>query len=73
MAYAVVVFERDDSVAVVPTDWMAGETTCAWPDMKNLKLIERAVRDREPRQDEWPAYAVEIKYESGNLGIVQRF
>ena len=40
MSYAVVIFDKDDSVAVVSKEWLKiskSKTACYWPDVRNPK------------------------------------
>ena len=70
MSYAVVIFDKDDSVAVVSKEWLKiskSKTACYWPDIRNPKKMERAIINHEQPEDDWVSYTVKVKYETGIL------
>jgi len=53
MAYAIVHFEKENTVAVVPTSWTENENRlCYWPPLQGRQL-ETAVRNRQKYDCSW--------------------
>nr|XP_047146514.1 uncharacterized protein LOC124819205 [Hydra vulgaris] len=53
MDFAIVHFQTENSVAVVPSIWVAGESNlCYWPSYRASRL-ETAVKEREKSTVDW--------------------
>ena len=57
MDFAIVHFQTENSVAVVPSIWIAGESNlCYWPPYRASRL-ETAVKEREKSTIDWECIA----------------
>ena len=63
--YAVVEFDVDKSVAIVPVPWLSDEEDqCCWPPFKADKISMYAKELRDPEKD-WKLYAVTVFGKAG--------
>jgi len=51
MSFAVVEFE-DETVDVIPSNWLLNDTTCYWPPYRALRLTSAVKKSEEP-QETW--------------------
>lgn len=69
--FAVVMFiEENDSVFVVPTEWVENsgqDVFCAWPKTKNTAQIMKIAKCCVPSQKSWLRYPVRIVTKSSNF------
>ena len=67
--YALVQFELDDSVAIIPEKWLRNqEKTALWPHLRSDKL-EKAVKSQKDIQQAWELEEFAVKkilYKTGN-------
>ena len=54
-----IVFSKENSVAVVPTSWLDGDT-CFWPPFKLQDRIDRAVKNADLPHKSWSRHPVKI-------------
>ena len=65
--YAVVVFS-DNSIEVVPTSWLRGDSKFRWPPRNSFKAssLSKAVSTGVPPSPEWETHDVKVLAETGN-------
>ena len=59
MSYAVVEFVDDESVDVIPSNWLLNDTTCHWPPYRSLRLTA-AVKKREEPTESWSQCSLRV-------------
>lgn len=59
MKFSVVCFPDDDSVEVVPADWMRGTNSCVWPNCRG-KNLRSAIENVDEPDDSWKLYAIRV-------------
>ena len=65
--YAVVAFDDDNEVSVVPSIWLTdGETKCYWPPYRDSKL-SKAIKARYPPQEQWSQYTARVLSKTGKF------
>ena len=60
--FHVVVFEDEDSTAVVPNIWLRGTGVCLWPPYKESTRMRSAVQKEEIPGKGWSSHKVRILY-----------
>ena len=53
--YKVVNFENDNSVAIIPDEWLLGRTVCYWPNVQMHKVPRMAEQKMSPPKD-WATF-----------------
>jgi hypothetical protein len=65
--YILVKFMDNNSVAVIPSNWLHSNQCPLWPPYKTSDRLDRAVRKREPPGESWQAYPIVEMYRHGKL------
>ena len=60
--FHIVLFEDEESTAVVPNVWLRGTDVCLWPAYKSDSRIKSAVQKEEIPVDDWSSHQVRILY-----------
>jgi len=66
--FAIVIFKKSNSVAIVPVEWLTGNTKdleCWWPPYKTDQKIEKAVRTHAVVGDNWTSHQVRVLLKNG--------
>ena len=64
--YMLVEFTDEKNVAVIPDSWLDGTSCAVWPDdLKGPGQINRAVFEKVPPKESWPAYPIRELYRNG--------
>ena len=64
--YAVVKFVVENTVEVVPTNWLLSETLCLWPPQKTADVAKLIKKRMEP-QSSWEYCAIKLLSQAGML------
>ena len=68
--YAVVEFEDEKEVSVVPSAWMTDEDTkCYWPPYRKTAKVTKAIKEGYSPKDNWIKYTVKVFARSGKFFI----
>jgi hypothetical protein len=54
MKFAIVHFEDENTVAIVPCNWLQDDCSCLWPPFRGVRL-ERAVINMHLAEKSWKA------------------
>lgn len=60
MAWCVCYFQIDDSVQVVPNNWITSESQCVWPLTTKSSKLSELIKKREIPKDDWKTMNVRI-------------
>ncbi|XP_029158553.1 uncharacterized protein LOC114930866 isoform X1 [Nylanderia fulva] len=72
MEWCICHFQIDDSVEVVPNNWITGKNLCVWPlTTKPSKLLELIKRKEIPK-DDWKTMNIKILGRNNDYKIAQR-
>lgn len=66
--YAVVAFEEENEVSVVPSAWMTDEERkCYWPPYRNTAKLTKAIKERDSPKDNWCKYTARVLSKCGKF------
>lgn len=67
LPFAIVAFENNGGLAVIPTKWFTGgeEDECYWPPAK-INMAKAVAEQLEPHTD-WATFRLTVKRKAGNL------
>ncbi len=65
--YAVVQFVEEDSVEVIPSSWMIGDTACKWPSNVKSLAMKGMVTNCKPITGKFERHKCEVIYASGEI------
>lgn len=56
LPFAVVIFEADNSVEIVPKTWILKENNCKFPADETKKSLRKLVKTQSPPKSDWETY-----------------
>lgn len=66
--YAVVAFDEENEVSVVPSIWLTdGGTKCYWPSYRNASKVAKAIKEKSSPQENWTMYSARVLSKCGKL------
>ncbi len=69
MQFAIVEFINDNSVAVVPINWLAEvadqDFVCCWPPLSQSKDVGKLVKEGVEPELDWTQYSVRVLHKYG--------
>ena len=64
--YLVVEYEDENLLAVIPENWLEGNSCALWPPYKDTKRIRNAAKDMEVPSDHWKSFPLKkVMYKTG--------
>lgn len=60
MEWCVCHFQIDDSVEVVPNNWITGKSQCVWPLTTKPSKLSELIKKKDIPQDDWKTMNVRI-------------
>ena len=66
-AYVVVLFQKDNEVAVIPNIWLQSHNQCVWPDFKTKQRNMNAVVNGLAPEQDWPTSNIKVLSSTGKL------
>ncbi|XP_025270309.1 uncharacterized protein LOC112639684 [Camponotus floridanus] len=72
MAWCVCHFQIDDSVEVVPNNWIISESLCVWPLVTKPSKLSELIKKKEVPKNDWKTISVRILGRYDNYKTAQR-
>lgn len=69
MTWCICHFEIDDSVEVVPNNWITGEKQCVWPLTKKPSKLFEFIKKKETPKNDWKTMSIRILGQYGKYYI----
>lgn len=72
--YAVVAFDEDKEVSVVPSIWLTdGGTKCYWPPFRDTSKLSKAIKAQYSPADKWSQHAARVLSRHGKFSSLPNF